>query len=79
MEEPATCRYVLTFRTPLACEVEEDLRPKRPGVERITCSLVDDGGDDATPRRDADDEDVPRDADDESIEETTARASRDEL
>ena len=78
VEEPATCRYVLTFRTPLACEVE-DLRPKRPGVERIACSLVDDGGDDATPRRDADDEDVPRDADDESIEETTARASRDEL
>ena len=78
VEEPATCRYVLTFRTPLACEVE-DLRPKRPGVERITCSLVDDGGDDATARRDADDEDVPRDADDESIEETTVRASRDEL
>ena len=69
VEEPATCRYVLTFRTPLACEVE-DLRPKRPGVERITCSLVDDGGHDATARRDADDE---------SIEETTARASRDEL
>ena len=30
VEEPATCRYVLTFRTPLACKAK-DLRPKRPG------------------------------------------------
>lgn len=41
VEEPATCRYVLTFRTPLACKAK-DLRPKRPDVEQITCALVED-------------------------------------
>jgi protein OS-9 len=73
VEEPATCKYVLTFRTPLVCEVE-DLRPKRPDVERIECSRVDDDDDeddDATTTRD--------DADVTPVEDATARASRDEL
>ena len=75
MEEPATCRYVLTFRTPLACEVEDLTETTGRGTNHV---LADDVADErrrgATPTTD-----VPRDADDESIEETTARASRDEL
>lgn len=45
VEEPVTCKYVLTFRTPLACNAKE-LRPKSPEVEHVTCSLAED--DDAT-------------------------------
>jgi protein OS-9 len=73
VEEPATCKYVLTFRTPLVCEVE-DLRPKRPDVERIECSRVDDDAEDddaTTTTRD--------DADVTPVEDATARAFRDEL
>ena len=51
VEEPATCRYVLTFRTPLACKAK-DLRPKRPDVEQITCALVEDDAHDETAARD---------------------------
>ena len=50
VEEPATCRYVLTFRTPLACKAK-DLRPKRPDVEQITCALVEDDAADETAAR----------------------------
>ena len=49
VEEPATCTYVLTFRTPYACKAK-DLRPKHPNVENIVCALAEeddeaDGGD----------------------------------
>lgn len=52
VEEPVTCRYVLTFRTPLACNAKE-LRPKSPEVEHVTCSLEDADADaDAASARD---------------------------
>ena len=41
VDEPATCTYVLTFRTPYACKAK-DLRPKHPNVENIVCTLADD-------------------------------------
>lgn len=41
VEEPATCTYVLTFRTPYACKAK-DLRPKHPNVENIVCALAED-------------------------------------
>ena len=37
VDEPATCTYILTFRTPLACKAK-DLRPKHPNVARISCA-----------------------------------------
>ena len=40
VDEPATCKYVFTFRTPLACK-SRMLRPKQPDVEAIVCSRVD--------------------------------------
>ena len=45
VEEPATCTYVLTFRTPYACKAK-DLRPKHPNVENIVCALAEDDDDD---------------------------------
>jgi hypothetical protein len=68
VDEPATCTYVLTFRTPLACQAKT-LRPKKPDIESIVCSRVADAADEPP----GDDE--PRRA----ATATAAAASRDEL
>jgi len=78
VEEPATCRYVLTFRTPLACKANA-LRPRRPDVNVIECSPEVDGERDETSANEDESSRERASARGRMFDETSFSRARDEL